>query len=339
MVRLAFPTRTSEEDHVRTRLAALIIGTAVLVAGCGGGQGDGRAEPATRTVDVGSGPVEVPSHPQRIAVLSGGLAGSFFALDAPVAGTDTSVLGVTPDASGFPSTWAEQAKARGTSILSAGGEGMNLEAIAALQPDLIVGGGQGITAVQAQEVLPQLQAIAPTVLVPRTTIAWDDQLAAIADIVDAQGRLPALTEAFEQKLAATRDAITPPAGPVSVYISLPGGKHYMAPPSAAYPQLLQSLGFTLDDVVAKADGPRMVSTGDSFELSPELLATVADAPDLQVIEMGGADVPQLAADPVFARLPAFVNGRVTAMGAVVYRPDYPAVMLALDQIASAYPKA
>ncbi|WP_181783504.1 ABC transporter substrate-binding protein [Pseudonocardia pini] len=323
------------------RLAALAAGAALVLAGCGGGDpaAEAPAESATRTVDVGAGPVEVPSQPKRIAVLSGGLAGTFYALGAPVAGTDTSVLGITPDASGFPSTWAEQAKAQGTTILSKGGEGMNLEAIAALQPDLIVGGGQGITAVQAQEVLPQLQAIAPTVLVPRTTIAWNDQLDTIADIVNAQDEVPGLKAAFEQKLAATKAAITPPTGPVSIYLSLPGEKLYMAPPTAAYPTLLSGLGFTLDPVVEKADNPRIVSTGDSFEISPELLANVANAPNMQVIEMGGQKLDQLKANPVFAQLPAFQGDEVKAMSAVVYRPDYPAVMVALDQIAQAYPKA
>ncbi|MEU7813283.1 hypothetical protein [Pseudonocardia sp. NPDC049154] len=71
-------------------------------------------------------------------------------------------------------------------------------------------------------------------------------------------------------------------------------------------------------------------------MSPELLARVADAPNLQVLELGGPTAQQLAGDPVFAQLPAFSGGTVTPVPALAYRPDYPAVLLALDALEQAF---
>lgn len=83
----------------------------------------------TRVITTDRGEVTVPADPQRIAVLSAGFAGYLFTLDAPVAITDTRLLGVTNLDGGLPPQWAEKAAAQGTVELPAG-ETMNLEAIA-----------------------------------------------------------------------------------------------------------------------------------------------------------------------------------------------------------------
>ncbi|MEJ3655898.1 ABC transporter substrate-binding protein [Actinomycetes bacterium KLBMP 9759] len=315
------------------RVAALVVAAVALLAACTAGP---AAAPETRTVDIGSGPVEIPAAPKRIVVLSGGLAGNFFALDAPVVGTDTSVLGVAPDASGFPSMWATDAVAQGTQVVSSGGTGINLEAVAAAQPDLIVGGGQGITAVQAQEALPQLRGIAPTVMVPTSVTTWQKQLDVIADVIGARERVAPLVAAYEKRKAQVKAAIRVPEGPATIYLSLPSPKRYLVPDTAALPGLLGELGFTLDPVLRKAGNPKLVSTGDTLELSPELVASVADAPNMLVVTMGGPSVQQLAADPALASLPSFASGKVAELPAYSFRPDYPSALLTLDAIERAY---
>ena len=65
----------------------------------------------TRVVDTSRGEITVPAEPERIAVLTAGLAGYLFTLDAPIAITDTRVLGVTNLDGGFPPAWAEKAQA------------------------------------------------------------------------------------------------------------------------------------------------------------------------------------------------------------------------------------
>src|SRR5690606_16795405 len=129
----------------RAVLAGLLALSVAALAACSSGSGSQQRQqaeptPATRTIATERGPVEVPGDPKRIVVLSGSLAGYLYDLDAPVVATDTRVLGVTTLDGGFPPSWAADARAQGTTPLPAG-EQLNIEAVAAAQPDLIIGGG------------------------------------------------------------------------------------------------------------------------------------------------------------------------------------------------------
>ena len=323
---------------------ALLAGASALallaLAGCSGASGDtpaatsspaASAAPATRTVTTERGAVEVPGTPQRIVVLSGGLAGYLYALDAPVVATDTRVLGVTDLRGGFPPAWSDEATAQGSTALPAGEE-LDVEAVAAAAPDLIIGGGQGITAVQAGELYDELSRIAPTVLVPTSATAWQDQLRLVAEAAGRTDRVAALVDTYDEEVRRVRSAITVPAGSAAVLLSLPNGEPYLVPPSAALPSLLRELGFTPDDVLAKAGNPPLYGSGDSFEVSPELLGTVADAPVAFVVPLGGRTAAELAQDPVYAALPAFRTGQVHELPAVSYRPDYDGALAALEAV-------
>jgi iron complex transport system substrate-binding protein len=315
------------------RLGLLALAVTAL-AGCGGTPAEPAAqapEPTTRTVTTDRGPVEVPADPQRIVVLSGGLAGYLYALDAPVAATDTRVLGVTNLDGSFPPAWADAATAQGTTALPAG-EQLNIEAVAAARPDLIIGGGQGITAVQAGEAYDQLAAIAPTVLVPTTVVGWQEQLGLVAEAAGRADRVPALVQAYTDKVAQVRSAITVPAEPAVFVLSLANNTPYLVPPDAALPAMLEELGFTVDDVLTKAGNPALFGSGDSFEVSPELLSQVADAPLAFVIPLSGRPAAELGQDPLYAQLPAFSRGDVYELPAPSYRPDYDGAMATLDLI-------
>lgn len=312
----------------RTIAAVLAL---VALAGCG------VAAPAqqatTRTVTTERGAVQVPAAPQRIVVLSGGLAGYLFALDAPVVATDTRVLGVTELSGSFPPAWAAKATAAGATALP-GGEQLSIEAVAAANPDLIVGGGQGITAVQAEENYDRLAAIAPTVLVPRTATGWQEQLRLVAD---AAGRDPAgLIDTYSQRATQVKSALAAPTEPVVFILALPSPKHYLIPASAALPAQAAELGFRPDDVVTKAGNPPLFGSGDSFDVSPELLGRVADAPVAFVVSLGGRPAAELAKDPLYAQLPAFRQGKVFELPATSYRPDYDGAMGTLDTLESQF---
>ncbi|MEZ0492089.1 ABC transporter substrate-binding protein [Kineococcus sp. TBRC 1896] len=329
----------------RRGVLAGVTGLALLLAGCGGSGDTAGGEPSAaatsstapeeRTISTEQGEVTVPGDPQRIVVLSGGLAGYLFALDAPVVATDTRVLGVTDLEGGFPPSWSQAAQEQGTTALPAGEE-LNVEAVAAASPDLIIGGGQGITAVQAQESYDQLTTIAPTVLVPTTTTAWQDQLAAVAEAAGRTDGVEALTDAYDDKVSQVRSAITVPQGNAVFILSLPNGKPYLIPATAALPQLTAELGFTPDDVVTKAGNPQLYGSGDSFEVSAELLSQVADAPNAFVVNLGGRSLAELQQDPIYAALPAFASGQVHELPAVSYRPDYDGAMTALDALAERF---
>ncbi|MFC9896298.1 ABC transporter substrate-binding protein [Nocardia sp. NPDC127579] len=315
-------------------LALLLVALAALL-GCGSGTDSAAADGATRVVQTERGPVTVPAQAKRIVVLSGGLAGYLFALDAPVTATDTRVLGVTNFDGGFPPSWAAKAKEQGTTQLPAGEE-LNIEAVAAAAPDLIIGGGQGITAVQAEKLYDKLTVIAPTVLVPKTVTAWQDQLRQVAEAAGRSDRVEAMITAYRAKVTAVKSAIKVPAGNFAVLLSLPSNEPYLIPPAAALPALLGELGFTADDVLAKAGNPKLFGSGDSFVVSPELLSKAADAPQVFVLPVGGRSVEQLRQDQVYANLPSFKNNTLYELPATSYRPDYDGVMATLDVIAKRF---
>ncbi|WP_028936986.1 ABC transporter substrate-binding protein [Pseudonocardia spinosispora] len=277
----------------------------------------------------------VPPSPKRIVVLSGGMTGDLFALGATVVATDTRVLGVTNDEHGFPPQWSAAATAQGTVGLP-GVDELSTEAVAAARPDLILGGGQGITGVQAEANYDKLARIAPTVLIPRTVTSWQEQLRLLAEAIGRADRVPALLRAYDDKLASVRAAVNPPPGPFAVILSISGSQPCLVPADAQLPELLRRLGFTPDDVWRKAGNPPKYGTGDSFTMSPELLSQAADAPTAFVIRLTGRTVAELAADPLYARLPAFRDHQVTELPASSYRLDYDGALRTLDLIGGTF---
>lgn len=312
-------------------VAALGLGVSACSSDDGPDIADDSASSDTRVISTDRGDIDVPVDPQRIAVLSAGLAGYLFTLDAPIVITDTRLLGVTNLDGGFPPQWADKAEAQGTEELPAG-ETLDIEAIAFAEPDLIIGGGQGFSAVLAGEAYDQLAAIAPTVLIPSSVNTWQGELEAVADAAGESDKVRGLMQVYEDKVAEVGAAITDPESPVSYLLSLSTNEPAFIPPTAALPELLSSVGFAADDVLTKADTPELYGSGDSFIISNELLSTVGDAPTMFVVPVAGRTLDQLRADPMYASLPAFANGEVFELPATSYRPDYDGVMDTLDRV-------
>ncbi|MDO5618425.1 Fe2+-enterobactin ABC transporter substrate-binding protein [Kocuria sp.] len=318
------------------KMIAVAMIAVFALAACGnGGFGDDSATDAagdsTRTIETDQGNIEVPADAERIVVLSGSLAGYVFALDAPVVATDTRVIGVTDLSSDFPEAWADEAEEQGTEALP-GGEQLSVEAVAAAEPDLIIGGGQGITAVQAEEAYDDLKEIAPTVLVPSSVTDWQGELNMIAETLGKEDQANEMISAYDERVEEVKEAITVPEGEFEVLLSLSTDEPSLIPADAALPKQLESLGFTASDVYTKAGEPELYGSGDSFNVSTEVLPTVADAQTAFVINLGGKTADELKEDSVYSQLPAFEDDQVYELPAASYRPDYDGAMGTLDQI-------
>lgn len=323
-------------SHSRfTAWLRLVVGLFVAVVAVAGCSSD--AEPAaasgTRPVQTEKGTIEVPADPQRVVVLNGALAGYLYDLDVPVAAADPRVLGVSGRNADFPQTWADAAKEQGTQMVPVG-QAVNVEFVASLQPDLIIGGGQGFPAKQSVDAYDQLRAIAPTVLLPGNVTGWQDQLKQIADVVNRADKVADLVSAYDDKVKQVSAAIKVPAQQVGYFQSAADGQPKMILPNAALPTLLAELGFKADDqVLAKAGNPELNPSADWFGFSPELLTKVVDAPVVFVVPLSGAKgAADLAKDPLYAQLPAFKDKKVYELPATSYRPDYRGVMDTLDLI-------
>lgn len=317
--------------RVRAAVALLILALVAVVAGCSSSTSDDTSKSGTREVQTDRGAVVIPADPQRIVVVNGSLAGYLYDLGANVKAADPRVLGVTNRSGEFPSAWSEDAKKQGTEVLPSG-DNINLEFIAAQQPDLIIGGGQGYPGQQSIDAYDKLTAIAPTVLIPSNLTNWQDQLKAVANVVNHSDKVDGLISAYNDKVAKIKSSIKVPQGAVSVFQSRKDLKPSVIAPGTPLATLLAEVGFTIDDKVeAKAGNPTRAAAADWVAFSPELLTTVVDAPVLFVVQLeGGRTIAQLKEDAMLAKLPSFQSGKVFDLPGTAQRPDYRNAMATLD---------
>jgi iron complex transport system substrate-binding protein len=165
----------------------------------------GAASPTTdddfpRTVDNALGTTEIPRRPEQVAVLDyNGLVDSVVA------------LGLRPAVSlGVPAWVADSADwptADGTEETAF----VNLEALAAARPDLVIGHEYQV------EVADTLQDIAPTVLIAEDVVGWQEEAAVVAEATGTESILAELLEAYEERVAGIREALGDDAPTVSLF--------------------------------------------------------------------------------------------------------------------------
>ncbi|MFH5183406.1 ABC transporter substrate-binding protein [Paenibacillus sp. TAB 01] len=163
-------------------LMAILMLLSVWLVACGQKQTEqqGSAAPAGETktntdaprkIKHAMGETEVPAHPQRVVILTN-------------EGTETLLtLGVKPVGavnSAYGNPWFDHIKADMEGVKPLGGESQpNLEAIAALKPDLILG-----NKMRQEKVYQQLSAIAPTVFAETLRGEWKSNFSLFADALN-----------------------------------------------------------------------------------------------------------------------------------------------------------
>ncbi|TDW94687.1 iron complex transport system substrate-binding protein [Kribbella pratensis] len=200
------------------KLIGIVASAAVLVlAGCGGGDtksadtGVGDKEVATggrlfktadaetaklgsdaapgafpRTVKHALGETKLEQKPTRVVVLDSGELDDVLALGITPVGMAT-----TAGQSGVPSYLA--GKAQGIKTVGGISE-LNLEAIAALKPDLILG-----SKLRAKDLYDKLSAIAPTVFSIRPGFPWKENFLLVADSVGEEDKATALLNDYQKR--------------------------------------------------------------------------------------------------------------------------------------------
>ena len=195
----------------RLRASALTAVAAVTLAACGGGTQESTSEaaaeassdaPFPRTVEHAMGETEIPARPERVVVLDTGELDSVLSLDVVPVGA------VTTDVSeGFLSYLADAAadvEPVGTIAEP------NLEAIAALEPDLILS-----NRVRHEELYDQLSRIAPTVFAEEIGAAWKDNVALAGEALGREDDAAAAMEQYEQAAADLGESLAEPDTTVS----------------------------------------------------------------------------------------------------------------------------
>ncbi|MGY1592988.1 ABC transporter substrate-binding protein [Geodermatophilus sp. SYSU D00708] len=281
----------------RYRGGVLAVAVGLALAGCGADdEGTTEAAPTaeTRSVEHALGTTEIEGTPERVVVLDTG------ELDAVLALGLTPVGAVRTDVSDALPAYIEDAGADPAEIANVGTIAEpDLEAIAALEPDLILS-----NAVRHTDVYEQLSAIAPTVFAESIGESWQENLLLDAE---ALGR----TEQAEQLLAAHTDRAAevgalfgdPVATEVSIVRFLDGTAVRLYGEGSFIGAVLADVGFAR---------PEAQRTAETFvEVSPEEIAS-ADA-DLVFSAAYGEDgrtaAAQVTAGGLWQGMSAVQQGR------------------------------
>ncbi|BBG04105.1 MULTISPECIES: ABC transporter substrate-binding protein [Pseudonocardia] len=293
---------------LRTLIPAVLA--VALVTGCSTAAST-PAEPAADgafpvTLTHRLGETVIPREPVRVVAL--GLA------DVDV----TTALGVTPvaiasspySADGIWPWAAGTVDAGRTELLdTTSGDGLSLEKVAALEPDLILAHSfAGI-----DELYPRLAAIAPTVADTHGVLAdsWQDEARSIGAALGRSDRADRLVADVEDTLAAARAAHPGLDGAAFVvgWAREPGSVAVTGRPDDITADLFATLGMHLDDAVAALPRQSGSARGAgaatlSFEqldlLDTDLLLLAASSEELS---------GQVTGSQLFARLAVARDGR------------------------------
>ncbi|WP_019200873.1 ABC transporter substrate-binding protein [Tsukamurella sp. 1534] len=323
---------------VRGAATALLCAVALAVAGCGSGAG-GDAPGDARTVATVKGEVRIPEAPKRVVLLNYALAGYLYDLRLPV-------VAMTPEFTGKPSepngAWAGDFRSAGTRFIPWPAEGFSIEEVAAQKPDLIVAGGIGLPFKQADDAYDKLSAIAPTVLVDKKYETWQAQFEYLAGAVFGKPQVYAdAVRKYDEKIAEVKASITPPPAPAA-FVSMTGkGVAHGLVEGRGVPGEFAKVGIASAPIFASGRFRPFSQGGDSYEVSPELIASTFDQPTLFVMAFNNASTASVATlrqQPVWAALPAFTANSAHDLPYWVQRPDFDRAIATLDLVRQMFPK-
>ncbi|HEX2074393.1 MAG TPA: iron-siderophore ABC transporter substrate-binding protein [Geodermatophilus sp.] len=248
---------------MRSRSAALGLGAALLLSGCGGADSaaaeNSVAPEESRTVVHALGETEIQGNPERVVVLDTG------ELDAVLALGITPVGAVRTDVSDALPAYIQDAGVDPGEIENVGTiQEPDLEAIAALQPDLIL-----TNKVRHEDIYGQLSAIAPTVVAEAVGETWKENLLLDAEALGLTEKAEELLAEHEQRAAEVGQLFGDPASTeVSIVRFLDGTAVRLYGEGSFIGSVLADVGFAR---------PALQQTSETFvEVSPEEISQ-ADA--------------------------------------------------------------
>lgn len=274
--------------RVRATLCALVGTLAVVATACGGGP-DGPQSGATRPVQHAMGTAQVPVEPKRVVVLDTGELDSVMALGVTPVGT------VRADAATGPQSYLGPQAAAIEQVGTI--QEPNLEAIAALQPDLILS-----NSVRHEDVFEQLRAIAPTVFAESVGESWQQNFLLVGEALNKRAQAERMLADFRTKADAVGAAFGDP-GQVEVSMV-----RFMADGIRLYGE-----GSFIGTVLAEVGlaRPPIARTDETFVKIGREQLSQADGDLLFYAgygEDGRAQQAELAAGPLWQRLGAVTSG-------------------------------
>ena len=189
--------------------------------------------PQPHAVTHAMGTTEVPGAPARVVVLDSSFLDAAIALGLPPIAATEGVAG-----SGLPAYLGDAT----TDIELVGlTTEPNLEQIAALQPDLILG-----AKVRHEALYDQLSQIAPTVFSESSGTDWKSQVTLTGDALNRSAEADALLATFADRAAAVGEEIGA-AGKTAVIVRFIPGQNRLYGPATFSGSVLSEVGFDLGD--------------------------------------------------------------------------------------------
>lgn len=283
---------------LRSLIPVVLAGTTAVLAGCAP-----AAETASGTTfDTEFGTIVVPERIESVVVLEGRRdLDIVLALGLPLAGypfegPDTGIELTLPLEEELAA-----ARAEGAEDLFLAGE-IDIEAIAAVEPDLIISRGEDV-----EPIYEELSAIAP--VLPVSThgdgVPWQEDLLRIAALTGTEERAQEILSTYEARLAEVKQEhadllSTVPIAPMGY--DLEGTE---VESDRLQSVLLRALGALPSAAFARAEEEGAV------ELSPEqTLEAYSDAGALLVLADTQEEWDAAQVDPLFSQLPAVRAGAV-----------------------------
>lgn len=194
--------------------AATALAMTVGLTACGNGTTEQESASTTQAADASfpreithdKGTTTLESKPERIVALDLSLVGAVVSLERPLVGG----IATYRDLTGFPPYFGDAvADTEEVGPL----ESPNLEAIAALEPDLIVS-----ATVRHDELYDELSAIAPTVFVKTTGPTWKDNIRLVGEALGEEAKADEVLTAYETRAAELGAAIKEKAGDPAISV-------------------------------------------------------------------------------------------------------------------------
>lgn len=296
----------------RSRLLVPILAGTLLLGACSGSDtetaGETPVDVETVSIEHALGTAEITGKPDRIVTLGMGSAETVIALGAVPAGIEEYPWG--SDDTGYLPWIHEELTERGDELPTqfTGGAELDLEAIAGLEPDLILAPWSGVT----QEQYDVLATIAPTVAYPELpwTITWQEQIETIGTAMGRHSEALDLITGIEQQFTATA-AAHPEYRDVTfsyIYNTGPGtlGVFLRDEQRVA---MVRGLGLTVDPVV---DTLEETEGTDSSVIGLENANLLNESDLIFTFYSDPANRTQIETQEVYQRIPAVERGTLVA---------------------------
>ncbi len=293
---------------MKKRLPLLLTATAITLAitSCGSETTDSSNNTTTQTAttitvtDV-RGEIDIPANPTRVVDLSGS-SDVLTLLGYNIVGTANSDA---YDYTKFP-TYLEDmlgsAQILGYSMVAE----MDVEAILALEPDLIV-----ISTIQ-EKMYDQLSEIAPVVMVDLALVDWQEDMMNVANTFNKGAEAEAWIKDYLTYAAEVGNEVKSTYGEDTTYLS------YLASAGSLYLFDSAGLGTILYDDMQLAKPVNMPGQADVSLPVVTIEGLVEIDADYQLVVATDVDLQQLKDNPVWNNVDAIKNGNYVELPASPY---------------------